>query len=646
MPIAGSEEALKELLNRCTVKIHVGSGWGTGFFVAPRVIITSYHVVKDAITKQVPVMATTFDGRPFAATVRADGFRGPGWPDVAILDVAADDLPCVVFDTDQVPGEARLFTGGYPSESSVVYQTKLLVSGGEQNYDVDSAGVRRPNLRLNADTVVGGMSGGAVVNLNTGFVCGVVRLTIDARYPVGGFATPMSSVLAELPILRGPLDRPGPAAKAWIDLLGPIHLRDFRRNADGARWDAEERTRRVDLNLERDDAADSLLTEWRVATPSAPVKAALVRGSDLGAMVMEAVERWSQRRTLGTNKFEADLLGQMLYRALLPKKIEALVEKESLSANQVLVRVHVKPGSRLAKIPWEYTLKPDASDTVATKSSMAFSRYVDAKSASIQLQDSARVLVVVERPREFWDRPPLRALDYELDPPHRGSQITADLLSALDRSGRFYSHSLTDVPFDEVTDVISEQGPWDIIHYVGVGWDAETENREPTLGFSGTSEQTPLPSVMSVIAGHARCRLVVVQLLSVPPEVVRIPIGPLALLPLISGGVQALVVGQHAASLAHILGFSQRFYTAIAAGDAVEFAVQKARARMRASPPDLDYTAFGTVTVTTTEAGELRLLTRATNLVRDSSSDRVGARSTSKDPQRSTGPTLINRDRP
>ena len=39
-------QRLDELLQACTVKIAVpGQGWGTGFFVAPGVILTCAHVV-------------------------------------------------------------------------------------------------------------------------------------------------------------------------------------------------------------------------------------------------------------------------------------------------------------------------------------------------------------------------------------------------------------------------------------------------------------------------------------------------------------------------------------------------------------------------------------------------------------------------
>ncbi len=282
MPLPEDGERLKELLSRCTVRVQLDSGHGTGFFVAPGVILTSFHVVQNAIAGNAAVTATTFDNRTLNASIREDGYRGPGGPDIALLDVEVDDLPTVIFDLDPVPGEARLVTGGYPSDSAVPYQTRLLRSGGEQNYELDRDGERRPSLRLLDEQVIGGMSGSPVLNIETGFVAGIIRLTLDDRYPLGGFATPMSSVLRELPALRTAFVRPGPTAKEWTALLGPVHLKKFNRDHDGTRWDAEERvSSRVDLNLQREDDPESPLSEWRVAIPSAKISVRL--GSRIGS---------------------------------------------------------------------------------------------------------------------------------------------------------------------------------------------------------------------------------------------------------------------------------------------------------------------------------------------------------------------------
>ena len=76
-----------------------------------------------------------------------------------------------------------------------------------------------------------------------------------------------------------------------------------------------------------------------------------------------------------------------------------------------------------------------------------------------------------------------------------------------------------------------------------------------------------------------------------------------------------------------MLAFSQAFYEALADGDPVEFAVQRARRDVVSTPPEGDAAAFGTITVTTTSSGELRLLTRTIGAGRESRSDLIRSRS-------------------
>ncbi len=327
----------------------------------------------------------------------------------------------------------------------------------------------------------------------------------------------------------------------------------------------------------------------------------------------------------------------MLYHALLPPAIEGLVNDQSKSASPVLLRVQVEPTNRLAQIPWEYALQSGAEHTVATSPAMAFSRYVDTESATVTLAESIRVLVVVACPSEFRER----SRAHSLEPRDRvdlSDQLIATVADTLERTDRIEGQYLA-VDFDSFSEHVAGRGPWDVIHYIGVGWDGANPQDETTLAFSAGAEvnRIPLRSVVDTVTAHESCRLVVIQLLSVPTDSQQPPVGLVSLLPFLSKGVQALVVEQHVATPQHLIGFNQRFYAALATGDAVEFAVQKARRGMRTAPPEMDFTAFGTVTVTTTRSGELRLLTKSAGLGKESFADVAGARVTSSDARRSSG---------
>jgi hypothetical protein len=88
-------------------------------------------------------------------------------------------------------------------------------------------------------------------------------------------------------------------------------------------------------------------------------------------------------------------------------------------------------------------------------------------------------------------------------------------------------------------------------------------------------------------------------------------LGLVTALRLLSGSVQAIVVAQHAATDRHISVFNERFYEALAGGESVEVAVTHGREQLLSQPPYDDSTAFGTVSVTTTVSGDLRLVTPA-----------------------------------
>jgi hypothetical protein len=611
------QERLLALLRQCLVRVETAAGHGTGFFIAPGTILTAFHVIGPAVEAGGPI-TVTWGGTPLPATVVPDGYRPTDAQDVALLSVQPDAAqPCVLLDDRAVPMDTRLAAAGFPRNSRVEMQIRRIVSGGEHNWDQGG----RAYLRLDDDPIVGGMSGGPVLNLESGFVCGVVRLTLGEQGEAGGFATPVSTIVPELQQLRAALDGPGVAAQPWADILTPLHLRGFGRDQYGARFDAERTSSRMDLTLRQTGPDDAPLSTWEVdADIEGAAVTGTVRGSELGTHVMTAVDLWSQRRLYG--KGDVTILGRMLYRALLPQAVEDRLEQVLRGSPPLLLRVRVSPDDPLAQIPWEYAVKDEGEEPLSTRGSVALSRYVDADATKVSLSERLRVLGVIVRPP--WLRERTRS---QRDP--NSLTGTADQVRTAFRRrlaiDRLDAECLVDEEFDDFRQQVQESGPWDAIHYMGYGWEAAPP-AEPTLNFEGPADtrDTPLSSVVRTIRTHASCRLVVVQLLATPVDRSRPPLGSRSLLPLLAGGTQALVVGQHASTLDSMMAFNQRFYRALMEGEAVEFAVQKARAGMAEQPPDLDYTAFGTFNVTTTRSGELRLVTRNLSAGRDARPDPAG----------------------
>ncbi|MGH2510078.1 MAG: trypsin-like peptidase domain-containing protein, partial [Ktedonobacteraceae bacterium] len=61
--------SLRVLVKLCTVRLLVqGIGKGTGFFVAPGLVLTCAHVVAEAVESQLPVTVHTWDGQQVGQT--------------------------------------------------------------------------------------------------------------------------------------------------------------------------------------------------------------------------------------------------------------------------------------------------------------------------------------------------------------------------------------------------------------------------------------------------------------------------------------------------------------------------------------------------------------------------------------------------
>jgi hypothetical protein len=627
------QEALIDLLHRCVVRIEVGDAHGTGFFVAPKLVLTAFHVVQDAIDNAASIeVVAGEDRRP--ATVREGSYRPPEGADIALLDVESDDeQPCVVLDETPVPLQVQLALAGFPEASQVTTQTRFLESGTQQNWGAGGL----PYLRVDDDPLVGGMSGGPVLNLETGFISGVVRLTLDPQAATGGFATPTSVVVGELPELRAVHDFPPPAAQDWCDILEPLHLKTYGRHANGTRWDAEERTLdQISLSIHPMGPKGSPLSEWEIKVDGQAIEGGHLHGSEVGTDVLDAVDLWSQRRAFGRD--DSQVLGRILWRALLPESVERRLEETLRTKGLVLLRVKVSQDDRLAKIPWEYAIKSNPPgdgpplhgeyDAISAMRRIAFSRYVDAKSQTVKQEDRIRVLMAIVRPAAFRDRSTGGTRELSGTPDRSSAAVKQRILGKDRAAQRIELTVLVDPAFDRIEAMLEEEGPWHAVHYVGFG--SETDDRSGTIAFvrGGTAAATTqLTSFKRLVTSHPACRLVVMQLCSAPGDRGVFALDPRKFLDILAGPVQALVVGQHASTPDHVLAFSQPFYEALANGDPVEFAVQRARRDVGTTPPANDAAAFGTITVTTTSSGELRLLTRSIGAGRDSRSDSQRTRS-------------------
>ena len=179
---------LFELVYNCTVRVTIPGGQGTGFFVAPGLILTCAHVVEAA--KDKPTLVKVYYGNDEFA-VKNIKIREKPYPDLALLQIDSSEHPCVYLDAKVQSGD-ELFAYGYTSK----------YPGGESATVKYEGPARIDNqkwlLKFKGGQIIPGYSGSPLLNTRTGNVCGMVKSTRDETTALGGGGIPTEVVLMEL----------------------------------------------------------------------------------------------------------------------------------------------------------------------------------------------------------------------------------------------------------------------------------------------------------------------------------------------------------------------------------------------------------------------------------------------------------------
>jgi HEAT repeat protein/energy-coupling factor transporter ATP-binding protein EcfA2 len=222
---------LEDLLQQCTVKITIPSGWGTGFFVAPGLILTCAHVVRKAADLQVTVSSPVWQ-QPLSAIVKAKADDGKTL-DLALVELSEPlpDHPCVLLDEEPVAVGQALYSYGYLESYTNAAPVRPINEG--------LTGDTPPLLKLQGAQIEKGISGAALLNLKTGKVCGMVKETRAAGFDLGGGAIPTRVILEQFPELRslqqsfhGGVGAACPSDnRRWINLITPpgIYFQPYRK---------------------------------------------------------------------------------------------------------------------------------------------------------------------------------------------------------------------------------------------------------------------------------------------------------------------------------------------------------------------------------------------------------------------------------
>ncbi len=612
-PIAGlndyQRQRLADVLRKCAVQIRAGATTGTGFFIEPRQVMTCRHVVAAAIAPRTAAISVTGilsgSDQPRSVPATIADIPSGGWPDIAILSIAegaADS--CVILDACEISSGTELMSGGFPAKAALPYQGQLFTAGL-----LAEGKDQTRQLRILGDLVIDGMSGSPLVSLQSGLVVGIVGMTKHSGAMAGGFSTLFAHVLDELPRLQPLVDRPAAAARQSIQAVGATNLKEAGRDRrTGARWSQTSVLPRIDLTIEQDTAVG--YGNWQIGVQNTRAASAGIRvprsAADLGGDVIRAVDGWS-RRQLITDAEEVRILGRVLDRALLPGEARSAVD-DDLTVPPFLLRVCVDKAGGLSQLPWEYACG-DGAVPLSVNENLAFARFVDAPGTPPPPQDRVRVLGVIEIP----DFESAEFRDYENESGRTIHPSEPEFCRVLSETfagnKRIEFVPAVNLPGPELQDKLAEG--WDVVHYLGFAW--ATAGRIVISVGSGkrtTFNPISIDDLRKDYLAPSQCSVFVAEFHRPPlgPDLGP-PADPGAFTRLLRDELHAVVVTQHPADLVDFQNFNNSFYEQITKGEIVELAAQAGRSAVRSSVrPDPDVTAFGSFTLTTRRAGEVRLL--------------------------------------
>ncbi len=202
---------LDQLLKACTVKIEISKGknHGTGFFFAPKLILTCAHVIKKPVGEFVEILPDGY-AHPIQAQIKHCFSKEI---DLAILQTHVEDsFPCVYLGTGIQPRDLCYTYGytddkGFPEGDPVTLECEGITGGAIQQ------------IKLKGGQVRPGLSGSPLLNQSTGKVCGVIKFSRERSSDLGGGAVPVELVFSEFPTLENLHNDFHKSDTRWSELL-------------------------------------------------------------------------------------------------------------------------------------------------------------------------------------------------------------------------------------------------------------------------------------------------------------------------------------------------------------------------------------------------------------------------------------------
>lgn len=578
---------LRTHLKSCTALVRIGGeSRGTAFFISETQLLTCAHVVKD--NAEVEIEPFLRAGR----TARVVAREPQSGLDLALLEVdpiaGEEPQPCVLLD--EQGDEADYYVAGYPREDGHTAGLEVFRLSGHLREDNTGA---LQQLQLEAGKqITWGLSGGPVFSTAVGAVTAVVRVSHDPQGALGGGAVPIKNAMEVFEPVRRAVRNPPLAVRTWRDTLG-MEL-----------WQQMGRTWGMDAQV--DLIVSGERNKWLITTDPTGAPGQYISGRDLGDDVTEAMFRWAQGKRIHVAE-EVELLGRLLASALFPSAVASQLNILG-KADEVLVRLHVQPETKLADVPWELAAVPNhAGQFLAADPRFRFVRVDDTAHAArspAPKEVTLKVLGVMGLPSR-WRFPTLYA-----ERTYEWPEVE-DIWSKLRDNFIGKAAELTLLTTPDPVGVREElaTGSYDILHYVGVGRLGKNDQAQLSMVEPGEGDAIwqKADEVLSW-AANGGVRLVVFEFTLPPPDQVVEPVTPSALGEMLQGSVRAVVFARFPVHPRQFQSFNRVFYEHLLAGDTVETAVQLGRGMLQQSNIVEDVAGFGWFTLVTGPQPGFRLL--------------------------------------
>jgi hypothetical protein len=184
---------ITKLLQQCTLRVSVPGGHGTGFFVAPQLILTCAHVVKSANPEKINVF-WQYQNQQYIASLENIPTRKSSRFSNIKVKFADLDHPCINFDLSSPELSDDLFSYGYPQDYP---------EGDSATFKYEGESIKNNSLlyKLKGGQANYGASGSPLLNQRTGKVCGILNISRNPNMDLGGRAVPVSIIFAQFPEL-------------------------------------------------------------------------------------------------------------------------------------------------------------------------------------------------------------------------------------------------------------------------------------------------------------------------------------------------------------------------------------------------------------------------------------------------------------